>query len=49
MIKAAGKLQAIVARHFRGVELKVAALFISGNLRRQISEKGLPQYGYTII
>jgi len=39
---------AVVARHCRGIELKVFALFISEALRRQISEKGLPQYGHTI-
>lgn len=39
---------AVVARHCRGIELRVQALFISEDLRRQISEKGLPQYGHTI-
>lgn len=39
---------AVVARHCRGMELKVFALFISKDLRCHISEKGLPQYGHTI-
>ena len=40
---------AVVARHCRSIELKVFALFISDDLRRQISENGLPKYGHTIF
>ena len=39
---------AVVARHCRSIELKVFALFINDDLRRQISENGLPKYGHTI-
>ncbi|NOQ89263.1 MAG: hypothetical protein GQ550_10105 [Gammaproteobacteria bacterium] len=39
---------AVVARHCPSIELKVFALMINEDLRRQISEKGLPQYGHTI-
>lgn len=39
---------AVIARHSRAIELKVPVLFISEELRQQISEKGLPMYGHTI-
>lgn len=39
---------AVIARHSRVVELEVPALFISDELRRQISEQGLPMYGHTM-
>ncbi len=39
---------AVIERHSRAIELEVPALFISDDLRRQISEKGLPLYGHTI-
>lgn len=40
---------AVIARHSRRIELQVPALFFSEQLRRQISKKGLPLYGHTII
>ncbi|MDH5388651.1 MAG: hypothetical protein OEY06_09395 [Gammaproteobacteria bacterium] len=39
---------AVIERHCRAIELEVPALFINDELRRQISEKGLPLYGHTI-
>ena len=39
---------AVVERHCRAIALEVPALFISDDLRRQISENGLPLYGHTI-
>lgn len=39
---------AVVARHCRIIDLEVPVLFINEALRQQISEKGLPMFGYTI-
>jgi hypothetical protein len=39
---------AVITRHCRVIELQVPVLFISEDLRQQISEKGLPLYGHTI-
>lgn len=39
---------AVIARHCRAIELSVPVFFINDDLRRQISEKGLPLFGQTI-
>ncbi len=39
---------AVITRHCRLIELQVPVLFISEELRQQISDKGLPLFGQTI-
>lgn len=38
----------VITRHCREIDLDVAALFISNELRHQIIETGLPLYGHTL-